>query len=240
MSRAYDVYLQVSKFEAQRLDGMKAAAQGIWPFEWSCESSELLGCGESSLAGGETEEEFAARLARVIWEAHGGYCHVVVSATCLQDLPHEDYVFDEEDFSGGQPAAPTREPARSARYVLYDFDADELATSRLYKSYADAADDADQLHNVVILELPVDANLPDPRDDESVDDDSEQRCDCELPGAFCSGIPGILAQIKEGRLIGGTRVERCDLCQRYESDEAALARLVELGMAPPAEAERPN
>jgi hypothetical protein len=56
-------------------------------------------------------------------------------------------------------------------------------------------------------------------------------CDCEVPGMFCSGVPGILAAMKNGRLAPGAVVERCDLCQRYPSDEAAYQQLVELGLA---------
>ena len=63
-------------------------------------------------------------------------------------------------------------------------------------------------------------------------------CDCELPGLFRTGVPGILARVENGRLVPGAKVERCDLCQRYPSDEAALARLQELGIpVPPEEAE---
>lgn len=56
-------------------------------------------------------------------------------------------------------------------------------------------------------------------------------CDCQLPGTFCSGVPGILAQVENCHLVPGGKVERCDLCQRYASDQAAHDRLVELGMA---------
>ncbi len=56
-------------------------------------------------------------------------------------------------------------------------------------------------------------------------------CECELPGNFFSGVPGIIARVKEGRLVPGAKVERCDTCQRYESDEAAHQKLIELGMA---------
>ncbi|MDZ4684138.1 MAG: hypothetical protein SH850_03560, partial [Planctomycetaceae bacterium] len=52
----------------------------------------------------------------------------------------------------------------------------------------------------------------------------------ELPGLFRTGVPGILARVEDGRLVPGAKVERCDLCQRYPSDEAALARLQELGI----------
>lgn len=62
-----------------------------------------------------------------------------------------------------------------------------------------------------------------------------QRCDCELPGDFSSGVPGVLARMEGGRLHPEAVVERCDQCCRFESDAAARSRLVELGLADPAE-----
>lgn len=64
-------------------------------------------------------------------------------------------------------------------------------------------------------------------------DADDSRCECEKPGDFCSGVPGILAHTENGRLAPGTAVERCDLCQRYPSDEAALRKLQELGYGEP-------
>jgi hypothetical protein len=58
-------------------------------------------------------------------------------------------------------------------------------------------------------------------------------CECEEPGCFYSGVPGILARVENGKLVPGTKVERCDLCQRYSSDEAALEKLRELGYVQP-------
>jgi hypothetical protein len=65
----------------------------------------------------------------------------------------------------------------------------------------------------------------------STDDEDDSRCDCEFPGYFYSGVPGIVARVENGRLVADATVERCDLCQLYASDEAALARLRELGIA---------
>lgn len=66
----------------------------------------------------------------------------------------------------------------------------------------------------------------------------ETVCPCELPGLFRTGVPGILARVENGRLVPGAKVERCDLCQRYASDEAARAKLLELGIpVPPEDAE---
>ena len=64
-------------------------------------------------------------------------------------------------------------------------------------------------------------------------DAGERPCECEKPGHFCSGVPGILAHMEDGRLAPGAKVERCDLCQLYSTDEAALAKLQELGHGPP-------
>ena len=64
-------------------------------------------------------------------------------------------------------------------------------------------------------------------------DETDQPCECELPGHFCSGLPGILAHLENGQLAADAKVERCDLCQRYASDEAALEKLRELGYGRP-------
>lgn len=61
---------------------------------------------------------------------------------------------------------------------------------------------------------------------------TDEPCECcEEPGRFCSGVPGILAAVENGRLVPGTEVQRCDFCERFPGDAAALARLVELGIA---------
>ncbi len=55
-------------------------------------------------------------------------------------------------------------------------------------------------------------------------------CECEQPGHFRSGVPGILARVENGRLAESAKVERCDSCGRYPSDKAAFEKLVELGI----------
>ena len=60
--------------------------------------------------------------------------------------------------------------------------------------------------------------------------EADTRCDCELPGTFCSGVPGILAHLEQGRLAPNSKVERCDICSRFASDAAARERLVVLGL----------
>ena len=84
-------------------------------------------------------------------------------------------------------------------------------------------------------------NQPPCREGEPVDEgtspgrpeETDDVCDCEVPGQpFFSGIPGILARVENGRVVPGTEVERCDACERFTSDEAALQKLIEMGIAP--------
>jgi hypothetical protein len=58
----------------------------------------ISGCEDGFLTGGETEEEFSRRAAEAIWAAAGCYVEVYVSSTCLEDLPSEDYVYDEDEY----------------------------------------------------------------------------------------------------------------------------------------------
>lgn len=55
-------------------------------------------------------------------------------------------------------------------------------------------------------------------------------CECEQPGHFCSGVRGVLAHLENGRVVPTCEIERCDVCRRYDSDEAAEAVLREAGL----------
>ena len=119
-----------------------------------------------------------------------------------------------------------RPDAETRRYILYDHDTEDLATTTVYTSYEEAADDASQLDNVMVLALAFEQQVV-----QQVVQQVAPVCECEQPGYFCSGVPGILARVENGRLVEGAKVERCDLCCRYPSDKAAFDKLVELGIA---------
>jgi hypothetical protein len=46
-------------------------------------------------------------------------------------------------------------PHRAQRFVIYDYDADELAMPNVYHSQQAAAEDADMLNNTVVVALPI-------------------------------------------------------------------------------------
>jgi len=121
------------------------------------------------------------------------------------------------------------------RWVLYDIDANTLLTTRTYDSYDEAVEDANQVDDILVLPLEFEELHASPtvEDADTVNDLDDTRCECEKPGFFCSGIPGILAHMENGRLAQGAQVNRCDLCQRYPSDEAAFEKLQGLGLVPP-------
>lgn len=112
MSRYYHMNVTLKDVNLARIEAIKEATELEWDFEdWfnrdahCCEASA-----HGNLCAGETEEEFAERLAKVIWEANGGYCSVEVIATYLEDVPCETYSFDEDAYArlaAGLPNPPT-------------------------------------------------------------------------------------------------------------------------------------
>jgi hypothetical protein len=52
----------------------------------------------------------------------------------------------------------------------------------------------------------------------------DERYECELPGAYHTRIPGILAWLEQGHVAVDASVERCDCCEQYASDAEAEPR----------------
>jgi hypothetical protein len=46
-----------------------------------------------------------------------------------------------------------KEVTTTAKYLLFDFDAGELATTTVYDTYDDAKDDAAEFDNVIVIPL---------------------------------------------------------------------------------------
>jgi hypothetical protein len=63
-------------------------------------------------------------------------------------------------------------PLQDNRYVLYDFDADELVSKRVYDCYDDAADEAELLNDVLIVRVPIAARDPDENHEEDASEES--------------------------------------------------------------------
>ena len=111
MSRYYGMSVRITGADPGRVDAVKQAAEAQWPFEdWLLDREGVLtASAEDRLCGGETDEEFAQRLTQAIWAANGGFCHVEVNATYLEDLPCETYCFGQDDYRR-LTARPANEP----------------------------------------------------------------------------------------------------------------------------------
>ena len=55
-------------------------------------------CGNITLYGGESEQEYATRIVKELWEKEGKYINFRVQMTYLEDLPYTDYNFDEDEY----------------------------------------------------------------------------------------------------------------------------------------------
>ena len=100
MSRCYRMEVEITDFDSRNSKVIKAAAKKQWPFkEWE-KDEDGLGCSaESSLCGGESEEEFGERLTVAIWRANGAYCDVLITATYLEiEPPSVEHQLDEGDY----------------------------------------------------------------------------------------------------------------------------------------------
>jgi hypothetical protein len=86
-----------------RYSAVQGAIKALWPAEDWIHTGELSSAwGESSLCGGESEEEFTDRLAEAIWRANEKYCQVTVTATLLENLPSEMHIRGDDDYAQWQ------------------------------------------------------------------------------------------------------------------------------------------
>jgi predicted DsbA family dithiol-disulfide isomerase len=93
------MYVSIKGFNPERQTEIEEAAGDQWNFEdWNSDTNTLTACGQSSLCGGDGEDEFSQRLTEAIWKANGAFCEVTVCATYMENLPFESYSFDEEDY----------------------------------------------------------------------------------------------------------------------------------------------
>ncbi len=99
MSRAYNMGVEISGYDASKTTAIKDAAAVQWEFDdWNECDGTLTAFADGSLGGGETEEQFAERMSVAVWSANGKFCEVSIVATYLEDLPFETYSLDESDF----------------------------------------------------------------------------------------------------------------------------------------------
>jgi hypothetical protein len=109
----YRVELEITGYEAEKLDEIKAAANEIWDFsEWGALNSDgqvgVYGVGDEWLS--RNEEQLAEELARAIWRANDADCEVVVRMVCLEDASR--YEFGAADYAKAHSCKATGGPEK--------------------------------------------------------------------------------------------------------------------------------
>jgi len=103
MSRYYEMAFEVNTADLteEEIDKVKDEIEELWGIDtddMSCFGNTLEASGNNFLCGGESEDEFARRAVRQIWETLGDFVKIEVRATFLEELPFESYEFDEDDY----------------------------------------------------------------------------------------------------------------------------------------------
>ena len=103
MSRYYQMDIEIDDGDPAKFDKIKEAIGHVWSIDdedtWRPAKNRIDFWGKDYLCGGESEDEFASRVTREIWEANGAYCCVVVNATYLEELPYETYHDGEHEYN---------------------------------------------------------------------------------------------------------------------------------------------
>ena len=99
MSRSYEMMITINDMAPDRKDAIEEAARGEWDFGDCYEGgSSMTLSGDGRLGAGESEDDFAQRITKAIWQTNGQFCSVEVTATYLESLPYETYQLDKNDY----------------------------------------------------------------------------------------------------------------------------------------------
>ena len=55
-------------------------------------------CGDITLYGGQSDNEYAEEIAKKLWEIEDRYINFRIQMTYLEDLPYEEYNFDHDEY----------------------------------------------------------------------------------------------------------------------------------------------
>lgn len=105
MSRRYDMCITVDHFKSVAdLVKTEGVISDCWTVDYSNQirtdvsTLSLEAGGENYLCGGESEEEFAARVSEAVWEELGYFVEVTVRATYLEEIPFETHICSEDEY----------------------------------------------------------------------------------------------------------------------------------------------
>jgi hypothetical protein len=99
MGMAYNICVEISRYDIGKIEAIKIAANREWEFNgWNEHDGELTASADGSLGFLESEEQFAKRFSVAVWRANGKFCEVVIHAGCLEEIPYGTHSLDANDF----------------------------------------------------------------------------------------------------------------------------------------------
>ena len=100
MSREYSVDLRVIGLNPYQVEEIREAAEHEWPFhDWYEREQELDVTATATLTSGESEKEFATRLAKAIWLANAADCYIEIHTAYIEVPPAETFCFGSEEYA---------------------------------------------------------------------------------------------------------------------------------------------
>lgn len=101
MSIFYEMTVTITGYKPIRKDKVIEAAMAEWEIDdfFDSDTNAIQGTGQSNLCGGESEEEFADRIAAAIWKANKGPCEVEVHATYMENLPCDTHTRGAKEYA---------------------------------------------------------------------------------------------------------------------------------------------
>jgi hypothetical protein len=92
--------VEIENYNLDKAKVIERAVMDEWPFDdfYSLKENTLWSCAEDNLTGGETEQEFAKRIAAAVWKANEGFCSVSLEAAFLEAIPTSIYSFNKAQY----------------------------------------------------------------------------------------------------------------------------------------------
>jgi hypothetical protein len=108
MSKNYHAEIRITGFETENIERIKATIGSVAEFDenekvWDADKLGVLAItyfnSDCFLKTGTGEDDFTERLAKLVWQANGKYCHIKITMTFLDENPDNEYLFEELEYS---------------------------------------------------------------------------------------------------------------------------------------------
>ena len=99
MSTLYLCDVTVEKFNKKHSKKIQATIKANNLGDLAVDDESINACGNVWLYAGRSGADYTSDLSAQIWKANGGkYCEVIVRMACMDDLPYDEYCYEESEY----------------------------------------------------------------------------------------------------------------------------------------------